>query len=311
MKATKPAAAKLFLTMGAALLAIACAPAKAAESGNSPQPEVVRLWPGQAPGTESWTGEETQLDVELPGIGKIHVLGNVTVPTVTIFRPPPGKANGAAMLVAPGGAFRALVWDMNGTEVAKWLVDRGITAFVIKYRVRPPQQSAETSGRGAFEIARDIAVADARQALRLVRTNSKTYGVSPDRIGMIGFSAGAVTVMQLALSSDVAARPDFAVTAYGGIPADALPPAAAPPLFIVAAQDDPQVPSRESAEIYRKWTEAKRPAELHLYEKGGHGFAMRTGDRPVDKWPDALEAWLLGQGLIAKTTVYTAKESAP
>lgn len=300
MKIAKRPATKLFLPMGVALLAIACAPTKAADAQGTPQPQEVRLWPGDAPGTKNWTGEESQLDVELPAIGKIHVVSNVTVPTVTIFRPPAGKANGTAMLIAPGGAFRALVWDMNGTEVAQWLVDRGITAVVIKYRVRPPQQSPGTSGQGAFEAARDIAVADARQALSLVRKNAKAYGLSPDRVGMIGFSAGAVTVMQLALSPDAAARPDFAVAAYGGIPADAVPTAAAPPLFIVAAQDDPQVPSRESMEIYRKWTEAKRPAELHLYEKGGHGFSMRAGKRPVDKWPEALEAWLLDRGMISK-----------
>jgi acetyl esterase/lipase len=258
--------------------------------------EVVRIWPAAAPGTENWSGEEVQLEADLPA-GKVNVVTNVTVPTLSIFRPPSGKANGTAMLVAPGGAFRALAWDLDGTEVAQWLTARGITAFVLKYRVRPPQANETPAGR--FEAARAIAVADAQQGLRLVRTNAARFGVSADRIGMIGFSAGAVTAISLALSSDASVRPDFVIAAYGGMPAGQTPAANGPPVFIVAAQDDPEVPSAESVNIYQSWTKADLPAELHLYQNGGHGFGMRSHGRPSDNWPLALEAWLVRRRYIA------------
>jgi dienelactone hydrolase len=201
------------------------------------------------------------------------------------------------VIVAPGGSFRALAWDLDGTEVAQWLVARGITAFVLKYRVRPPQPDEEPAAR--FEAARAIAIADATQGLRLVRTNALRYGVAKERVGVIGFSAGAVTAMGLALSPDASLRPDFAIAAYGGIPGDQGPAADGPPLFIVAAQDDPQVPPAESVAIFQRWTKAGLPAELHLYEKGGHGFGMRPRNLPLDDWPWALEAWLVSHGFMA------------
>jgi dienelactone hydrolase len=292
-------------TIGAALLAFGCAPAPETQThGGATAAEVVRLWPGAAPGTESWTGSEVELDAELP-MGKVHVVTNVTVPTLTVVGPAARKANGTAMLVLPGGAFRALAWDLDGTETARWLADRGITAFILKYRVRPPGDQAP-SGPESFDAymrrtapARDIAVADAQQALRLIRANSAKYGLRKDRIGMIGFSAGAQATMALILANDASARPDFAASLYGAMPPDQVPPPAAPPLFIAAAQDDPQVPPAKSTEIFERWSRAGRPAELHLYEQGGHGFGFRPGHRPADSWPAAFEAWLRSHGLLA------------
>jgi acetyl esterase/lipase len=269
----------------------------------APVSETVRLWPGASPGTESWTGPEEEADADIPGVGKIHVVTNVTIPTVTIFRPAPGRANGTAMLVLPGGAFRALAWDLDGTEVAQWLAARGITAFVLRYRVRPPGASAPSGPEtlDAFLVrtraARDIGVADAQQALRLIRSNATRYGIKADRVGAIGASAGAMTAIDLALAPDPAARPDFAVAASGAAPPETGPATGAPPLFIVAAQDDPQVPVARSTELYERWTRAGRPAELHLYEKGGHGFGLRHRGQPADLWPQALEAWLASRGL--------------
>jgi acetyl esterase/lipase len=287
----------------AAVLATSCGTSRAGSPPAAPAPEVVRLWPGAAPGTESWSGAEVEVDADVPGAGKVHIVTNVTTPTATVFRPPAGKANGAAMLVLPGGAFRALVWDLDGTEVAEWLNRRGITAFVLRYRVRPPTEQGP-GGPESFDAfftrtqpARDIAVADARRALAHVRANAARYGITANRVGAIGFSAGAMATMDLALGSDPASRPDFAAAVYGAMPADAAPPAGAPPVFIVAAQDDPQVPSARSLDIHRSWTAAKRPAELHLYEKGGHGFGIRTRNQPVDRWRDAFEAWLIARGL--------------
>jgi acetyl esterase/lipase len=287
---------RVVLALAVALLMHACANVRVQPAPQAV--EVVRIWPGAAPGTENWTGEEVQLDADLPA-GRVNIVTNVTVPTLSIFRPPPGQANGTAVIVAPGGAFRALAWDLDGTEVARWLVARGITAFVLKYRVRSPQAD-ETPG-ARFETARAIAIADAQQGLRLIRTNAMRYGIAADRIGIIGFSAGAVTAMGLALSADASVRPNFVISAYGGIPAGSAPVAGGPPVFIVAAQDDPEVPSAESVNIYQTWTRATLPAELHLYENGGHGFGMRPHNLPVDNWSLALEDWLAKHGYIAGT----------
>lgn len=305
----KRASRRLIVALSTTLLTFACGPAQTATSSGAPPPEVVRLWPGAAPGTEGWTGPEEEADADIPGSGRIHVVTNVTVPTVTVFRPDSGRANGTAVLVLPGGAFRALAWDLDGTEVAQWLAARGVTAFVLRYRVRPPGASAPSGAEtlDAFLLrtrpARDIAVADARQALRLIRSDATQYGIKKDRVGAIGASAGAMTVIDLALAPDAAARPDFAVAASGAAPPEAGPATGAPPLFIVAAQDDPQVPSGKSVELYERWTQAGRPAELHLYAKGGHGFGMRPHRLPADRWPAALEAWLQSLGLVTGGSV--------
>lgn len=298
MKSGKRLVARVAASLSVALPAVACETTPTAAPHQAQPAEVVRIWPAAPPGTESWTGPEVEIDADLPA-GKVHIVTNVTMPTLTIFRPPPGKANGTAVVVAPGGAFRALAWDLDGTEIAQWLVARGITAFVLKYRVRPPQANEKPAGR--FEAARAIAIADAQQGLRLIRTNALHYRVAADRIGVIGFSAGAVTAIGLALSPDASVRPNFAIAAYGGMPANQAPVAGGPPVFIVAAQDDREVPSAESVNIFQSWTKADLPAELHLYEEGGHGFGMRSRNLPVDTWPLALEAWLANRGYIAAT----------
>ena len=267
--------------------------------------ETLPVWPGPPPGSGGWSGKEVGLDADLPGAGKVHVITNVTVPTLAYFRADPGKASGAAAIVVPGGAFRALAWDLEGTEVARWLARRGIAAFVLKYRVRPPAEGSPSGAEtfAAFfdrtQPARQIALADLQQSLRVIRSQAKRLGLDPARTGMIGFSAGAMTVMDAALAPDAAARPDFAVIAYGAMPEGRAPPAGAPPLFVIAAQDDPQVPPARSVAIYQGWSSARLPVELHLFERGGHGFGMRPHHLPVDAWPQALEAWLQSRGLAA------------
>ena len=265
-------------------------------------PEAVRVWPAAAPGTESWTGEEVELEADLPA-GRVHIVTNVTVPMMVIVRPPPGRANGTAMLVLPGGAFRALAWDLEGTEVGQWLARHGITAFVLRYRVRPPGDAP--SGPEAFDAwllrtqpARAIVVSDARRALRLIRERARDYGLIPNRIGMIGFSAGGMAMMDLALSPEASDRPDFAAAIYTAAPDEREPGAGSPPLFVVAAHDDPQVPFERSVDIQRRWSRMHLPVELHLYERGGHGFGLRARNLPADRWPLALEAWLTSRGLV-------------
>ena len=265
--------------------------------------EVVRIWPGQAPGTEDWKTPEEGVDVTLPNVGKIHAITNVTVPTVTIFRPPAGKANGTAMVVLPGGSFRALAWDVDGIETAQWLAGKGITAFVLKYRVRPPL-AGESFGESLEDFARAtqnrraIAVADAKQAIRLIRSHARQYALAPSRVGVIGFSAGAMATIEVALANDSASRPDFAVLMYGAALTREAPSAGAPPLFIAAAQDDPELPVTNSVELFERWTRAGLRAELHIYEKGGHGFGFRQHHLPADDWPAAFHNWLASHGYL-------------
>ena len=274
-------------------------------SANRPVPEVVRIWPGQAPGSETWKASEEGADVTLPNVGKIHVITNVTVPSLTVFRPATDRANGTSMVILPGGSFRALAWDVDGLETAQWLVSRGITAFVLKYRVRPPQ-GKETFGNTLEEFTsttasrRAIAVADAEQSIRYVRGHAREYKIAPDRIGLIGFSAGAMAALEVALANDPLVRPNFAVSMYGAALTNAVPGTGAPPLFIAAAQDDQQLPALNSVKLFQRWTSAGLPAELHIYEKGGHGFGFRRHNLPSDIWPDNLQVWLVARGYLTK-----------
>jgi len=284
----------------ALVLTVSASPLLAAAE-SPPAHDVMRLWSGQAPGTENWLAPEEEADVTLPGVGKIHVITNVTVPTLTVVRP--AQANGTAIVVLPGGSFRALAWDVDGLETAQWLASTGITAFVLKYRVRPPQKG-ETFGGTLQEFAtatrtrRAITVADAKQAIRLIRSRARQYGIDRNRVGIIGFSAGAMASVEVALGKTDDARPNFAVPMYGAALTDELPDKNSPPLFVGAAQDDPQLPASNSAEIFQRWTKAGASAELHIFERGGHGFGFRRHGSTSDAWPTAFRTWLTTHGLM-------------
>jgi acetyl esterase/lipase len=286
----------------------------AAETSASSEAEVLKLWPGSAPGTESWTKAEKRSDANVPDAGRVvHIINYVTEPTLTVFRPSAGRANGTAMVVLPGGAFGALAWDLEGTEVAQWLVDSGITAFVLKYRVYEPDPEMLPDMKAALsnpsmsarfdgflrvlEPRRRIATEDALQSIRLVRSRAGEYGVQSNRIGMMGFSAGAITTMGAVMSGDAASRPDFAASIYGAMPSGTAPQDA-PPLFIAAAADDATVPIEKSLETYRAWRSANAPVELHVYETGGHGFGLGKPRTASATWTDAFGAWLSMHGLV-------------
>jgi acetyl esterase/lipase len=266
--------------------------------------EVVKIWPGAAPGTDDWTGPEVQTLLPLHFTQPTYTVTNVTTPTLTVYRPAPGSANGTAVVVCPGGGFQNLAITHEGLLVAQWLADRGITAFVLKYRVRPspgfrippdirrhPDRFAEFAQ--SMEAGRRIAVADGIQAMRYLRTNAAKFGIAPDRIGIMGFSAGAMTTMGVVMDSEPADRPNFGAPIYGAME-KMDPPKEGPPLFIAATQDDAAVPVAESVAIFSSWTAADLRAELHLYERGGHGFGMVPHHLPlpVDNWTGAFEAWL-------------------
>ena len=294
----------LLLRLVVAGAVLAATPLSAAEQPTTAEQaagrEVITLWPDGAPGTPA-----TWVEPEHAGAESVTF---VTVPTLTVFRPAEGKASGAAMIVAPGGAFSGLSIGKEGTAVAQWLADRGITAFVLKYRVRPffdadgkvvpvPPPVAEGGDmQDRFEPNVSLARADGMQAVRLVRANAERFGIARDKVGFIGFSAGAMTAMNVTLAGDPESRPDYVLPIYGAMP-DVAVPADAPPAFIVVARDD-WIMFERSLAMFNRWSEAGRPVELHVYQKGGHGFGMEQRGLPVDHWPDALEAWLADQGLI-------------
>lgn len=268
--------------------------------------QVIPLYTGIAPGSENWTfPEHTDTIKEW---GDVQFVSNISVPTLTVFRPK--GPIGTAVIVCPGGAFRGLAINKEGYDVAQWLNSKGVTAFVLKYRVvHAPPGFDPFLGRdmatGNFARIDSInapfvplAVADGREAVRYVRRHAAEFGVEPDRIGMMGFSAGGTLAASVAQTSDAESRPDFIAPIYaycGAIQGDRVP-ADAPPIFLALAGDDPI--ANGNADLYKKWRDAGRPAELHIYPKGGHGFALRKQNLPCDLWPDRFMDWLDREGLL-------------
>lgn len=237
---------------------------------------------------------------------------NVTVATLTPFLPNAGKATGAAVIVAPGGGFRTLSMSNEGWDVARALAARGVAAFVLKYRLNPTpadmagfEQSMREMFSGTARAPRPTAeammttiapqIADARAAFALVRQRAAEWHVDPDRVGMIGFSAGAMLTMATTLAGrDV--RPAFIADIYGPL-APVTVPADAPPLFVALAADDPLF-GNTGFGLIDSWRAAGRPVEFHLYEQGGHGFGMYPKDTTSTGWFDAFSRWLGMHGFL-------------
>lgn len=242
--------------------------------------------------------------------GKDLAVRNVTVPTITPVLPDPAKATGAAVVVAPGGAFMLLAMDHEGWSVARWLADHGIAAFVLKYRLnQTPADIGEASaymGKRMAESLRDPTAApgitepratlDALAALKLVRAGAGKWGVDPQRVGMIGFSAGAMTVLNAALEGKGSDRPSFIGYVYGPMLAREVP-ADAPPMFAAIANDDSLFPN-PSYGLVESWRRAHAPVELHAYERGDHGFGIgKPGTTTMGVLPQ-FQAWLDMRGLL-------------
>jgi acetyl esterase/lipase len=296
----------------AALLAGLFAVSADVESAALDPHPVLNIWPGAAPGSEGSTQKEIETLLPAPGNHTTRLIRNVVTPTLTVFAA--AKPNGTALIVCPGGGYFGLMFNYEGTDFAEWLNARGITAFVLKYRLLPTpenlaDQSAEMKELTAsiqadfdnayhkLDAGRTLAVADGKQAVRYVRRHAAEWGVAKDRIGLMGFSAGAGLTMGVLLDHDADSRPDFAAPIYGYMD-DVTPPKDAAPIFIVATQADNLVPSGRSVMIYQRWTAAHLPAELHLFEKGPHGFGTWQTGLPVDQWQGLFEQWLGSQGLL-------------
>lgn len=273
--------------------------------------EVIPLYEGKAPGSESWTWSE---QVRSQNPFNTRIVYNVSRPTLTAYLPAPEKATGTAIIVAPGGAFHILSVDNEGVHVAQWLNERGIAAFVLKYRlVRSVTDNpvAELVQKMADfdELDRvnapvvELALKDGAQAVGHVRDHAAKYNIDPQRIGFMGFSAGATLTMSVVYSAAVDRRPNFVAPIYAyerAILGERVPEERTP-IFVAAASDDGLGLAPHSVNIYSKWLAAGQPAELHMYERGGHGFGMRKQNLPSDHWIDAFEDWLLAQGFTVNT----------
>ncbi len=270
------------------------------------EPDALPLYGNETPGT---VGSEVWGRY---GGGGAYTVRNVSRPTLTPFLPDRAKATGAAVVVAPGGAFMGLAMEHEGWKVARALADRGIAAFVLKYRLIPTpvaqveadafigaMMRREISGPGAMNgalLRQSKAPDDARAALAMVRANAGKWAIDPARVGIIGFSAGAMTARRVALDSAPAQRPAFVGYVYG--PQDPEPvPADAPPLFDAIALDDALFPSK-GFPIAEAWLAAKRPVEIHGYQSGNHGFGLGWPGQTNALMIDQFTAWLAMQGLL-------------
>jgi len=283
-------------------------------SAPAPAFEPVALWPGTAPGEKGDLGEEkdtTQRDPKTPPEREVIRLGNVSRPTITLFKPPAAKDTGAAVVVCPGGGYHILAYDLEGTEICAWLNSIGVTGVLLKYRV------PVRAGRERYAAPLE----DAQRAVGLVRHRAKEWGLDPKRIGILGFSAGGHLAALAGTSFEKRAyapvdeadrescRPDFTILIYpaylareGNLsqlsPELAVGPST-PPAFIAMTMDDPI--HVENAFTYAlALKNAKVPVELHIYPTGGHGYGLRPSKEAVVSWPARAAEWLEAAGWLAR-----------
>lgn len=274
----------------------------------SPEPAVtvadaVPLTDHPEPGPDGRVDGRTRFYSE---IFATDVVVNVTVPTLTPVLPRRGC--GTAIVVAPGGGFHGHSIDSEGFDVARHLAARGVAAFVLEYRLVPGGDDpvSEMLTKPREQTAADMAAAallagdDALAALRRVRAGADGWDIEPDRVGIIGFSAGGNVALRAALAPDPVDRPAFVAAVYAATRGLDLASVSAdsPPLFALAATDDQLGLADDSVALYEGWKAAGVSAELHLYERGGHGFGMKCNGAPTDSWIERLDDWLTHRGLL-------------
>ena len=297
-------------------------------TGADERPLVVELWPGNVPDEEPGViGPEKvvmspKLDRKQVEVTEsTRMLTNVTTPTITIHRPTKEKDTGTAMIICPGGGYWNLYWELEGEEVATWLNSLGVTGIILKYRVpcRPDEVKGEPARRP---------LQDAQRAVSLVRSKAKEWGIDPERIGMIGFSAGGHLAIATATRFEqrtyearddidkISCRPDFAVLAYSGYlkakDKDELAPGltipkGTPPVFLVHGGEDLISPPEHSVFMYLALKRAGIPAELHVYANTSHDFAVRPGDGPFSTWPQSCAHWMRQQRFLKVSGVEPQK----
>lgn len=295
-------ALKRWLAVATLLSAFICTCSATASPATSTGGVVIPLYPA---GTTQPLGVQELHDALDTGETLIY---DVSEPTLEMYRPASGKQNGTAVIVVPGGGFVALGYVRGGTDVARALAERGITAFVLKHRtvrsgdgpMRIPavhmKEMEQVMSRARTGLPVEMptfagepkAVEDGARAMAIVRQRAGEWGVIPGRVGMLGFSSGAFLAADLAIGPK-ATRPDFVGLIYGGLRTPV--PADASPAFIAGAADDDYQPN-DPILLYSAWRDAGVPAELHLYERGGHGFDLHPQGMTSDLWLDQFFTWM-------------------
>jgi acetyl esterase/lipase len=296
--------------IGIALLLATCGSSTTARAAE--RPLTLSLWPGLPPGDMAATEEEK--DFSKPGEGLVAGkplirLGNVSKPILEVFRPSKDKDTGAAVVIAPGGGYSILAWDLEGEEVAQWLNSIGVTGIVLKYRV--PDHPKDGNHVRPLQ--------DAQRAISVARSKAKEWGLDPERIGVLGFSAGGHLAASTLTNSDrrayqpvddadrASCRPSFGVLVYPAYLTNkegtALAPEIrvakdTPPVFFAHASNDP-ISSENSVQMYLALKRSGVPAELHIYPTGGHGYGLRPTEETVTTWPQRCADWLKRQGLLS------------
>lgn len=282
----------------------------------SPSHTTISLWPAGAPGPSTAKGAEqdttTSKDHQVAGRAVVRI-GNVSAPTITLYSAPQGQNSGPAVVVFPGGSYRILAIDLEGTEVCDWLNSIGVNCVLLKYRV---------PGTGPFPKS-EAALQDAQRAVGMVREHAAEWHIDAKHVGVLGFSAGGHLAAALSTHYEqrlypgvdaadrLSCRPDFALIIYPGYLANAeknfefspdIPvTASTPPAFLVQAEDDP-VHVENAVEYFMALKKAGVPAELHNYAQGGHGYGLRPTAMPVTKWPQLATRWLHTIGVLPGTT---------
>lgn len=286
-----------------------CVAGSALAAGTATKP--ISLWPPAVLAAKGYTGPETNVPSRNKVDGRpFNQLSNLTDPRMTVYEPEKGKANGAAVLVFPGGSYRILADDMEGEEVCQWLNSIGITAVLVRYRVPPPPGKAQWAAP----------LEDAQRAISIVRSRAKDWTLDAKRIGVMGFSAGGHLAAMVSNrfekrtyesvddSDRVSCRPDFTLLIYpaylsgrgdpiGELASEVQVTAQTPPAFLVQTEDDP-VRVQNSLFYYLALVNVKVPAEMHLFAAGGHGYGVRRTGAPVADWPQYAEKWLKTIGVI-------------
>lgn len=255
-----------------------------------------------------WEGEEKEY---FSDIWQNQVVTNVSIPTLSIYKPTPEKNTGVSVVIAPGGGLYALSIESEGKEVARWLNEKGITAFVLKYRLVPTgddgvAEISELSQNNPAKIGEEVAkvipysIEDGLAAIQYARQNAKELGIDKNKIGFMGFSAGGAVTMGVAYQFEKLNRPDFLVPIYAWTDAMPVqkPQKDSPPMLLICASDDPLGLAPGSIKIYNSWYNDKLNVSLHMYSKGGHGFGMKEQGLPSDSWIERFYDWTIAEGIV-------------
>jgi len=287
-----------------------------ARSGWAANPLVLDLWPDKVPGDVGISDQEKSRIHPSPLVGPTQLITNVTKPTLSVYQPPKDKNTGTAMIICPGGGYWDLYWELEGTEVVEWLNSVGVAGIILKYRV--PRRPGDV--RGEPPLGPQL---DAQRAVSVVRSHAAEWGIDPQRIGMVGFSAGGHLALATATnfeqrkyeridaSDDVSNRPDFAVLCYSGylkakdkdeIWPGLRIPSGTPPIFLAHANDDSEKVGGSNAEnsafMYIALKRAGIPVELHIFGNGNHDFGVRQNEKLASSWPQLCLNWLRSLGLL-------------